>query len=243
MRGGLPTGSATGFFYSTQSDKHFLVTNRHVVRGKTGESPPDALVAEMHADSRNTSRSEEIAISLYDGERRPRWVEHPSLGGTADIAAVEISELLKPTHFFQSVTKQNFLPLNMTRLRIGEDAMILGFPNGFYDDIHKLPILKSGTIATSFPIQFRRQPYFLIDSRMDEGSSGSPVFTKPKDTFQMNDGLLVHLNTELFYFIGVVAANIPESILPQRGEPGMNLAQVYYWWLLADLVGEPIGSN
>lgn len=243
MREGLPVGSATGFFYSTQTDRHFLVTNRHVICGKPGEHPPDAIAAEMHIDSRNSSRTNELSVPLFDVNDEPTWIEHQALGANADIAVVEISSLLRATDVFQSVTKQNFLPLNLTKLNLGADVMVLGFPQGFYDDVHKLPILKGGTVASAFPIQFRRQPYFLINAEMDEGSSGSPVFTKPNDTWQTNEGLTVHLNTEVFYFLGVVAASVPESIGPDRGQSRMNLAHVYYWWLLGDLVGEPIGAD
>jgi S1-C subfamily serine protease len=233
LKSDLPIGSATGFFYLSEAGKNYLVTSRHVV----SRNSPDAIEAELHSDSRKSSSSELVTIPLFDSDGRQMWIGHPTLGAKADVAAIEISKVVKPTHFFQPITRQNFLPLTMTRLPMGENVMVIGYPEGFYDDVHKLPILKSGTIATAFPTQFRRQPYFLIDARLDEGNSGSPVFTKPRSSIQMNDGLVQHLNTSIFHFVGIASSNIPDSIIPNK-KTSMDLSQVFYWWLLSEMFGD-----
>lgn len=56
--------------------------------------------------------------------------------------------------------------------------LILGFPLGFHDTLNNLPIVRSATIASSFSHPFKGEPYFLTDSRLHRGMSGSPVIVK-----------------------------------------------------------------
>jgi hypothetical protein len=70
----------------------------------------------------------------------------------------------------------NLLPNNI-RLHVGEDVMVMGYPLGVFDDMHNLPILRNGIIASAYPIPFKRNQYFLVDSYLEKGTSGSPVIT------------------------------------------------------------------
>lgn len=56
-----------------------------------------------------------------------------------------------------------------------EQVVFVGFPNGVWDSVNALPILRSGTTATPFSIDFENKPRFLIDASVFGGSSGSPV--------------------------------------------------------------------
>ena len=50
------------------------------------------------------------------------------------------------------------------------------YPLGqYYDDVFNLQVVRNGTVASAYPMRFRGQPYFLIDARLHEGTSGSPV--------------------------------------------------------------------
>ena len=41
--------------------------------------------------------------------------------------------------------------------------------------VHNLPIYRQGTIASQYTVDFMNEPYFLVDARLHNGMSGSPV--------------------------------------------------------------------
>ena len=62
---------------------------------------------------------------------------------------------------------------------IGDDLLVIGYPLGIRDTKHKTPIIRSAIMASVYPLPFDGMPYFLIDSFLHEGTSGSPVLLKP----------------------------------------------------------------
>jgi hypothetical protein len=68
-----------------------------------------------------------------------------------------------------------------------KDVFVMGYPLGVYDDIHNLPVLRNGLIASAYPVSYRNEDHFLVDSYLEEGASGSPVMTKFKSTWRTKD--------------------------------------------------------
>ena len=65
-------------------------------------------------------------------------------------------------------------------LSLGQEVIVIGYPLGFwYDHKHNLPVIRSGIVSSAYPIPYNGNQYFLIDSRLHEGTSGAPVITKP----------------------------------------------------------------
>ena len=56
--------------------------------------------------------------------------------------------------------------------------LIVGFPMGFYDTLHQLPVARHATNASSFAMRFQGNGYFLTDARTHRGSSGAPVVSR-----------------------------------------------------------------
>ena len=52
---------------------------------------------------------------------------------------------------------------------------VVGFPLGFQDCLHHLPVVRQAAIASSFGLRFQGQGYFLTDARTHRGTSGAPV--------------------------------------------------------------------
>jgi hypothetical protein len=70
-------------------------------------------------------------------------------------------------------------------ISIGEDILVIGYPLGlYYDDVYNLPVIRSGTLASAYPVPFQGKPHFLIDARLHKGTSGSPVITKLKNLIE-----------------------------------------------------------
>jgi len=53
---------------------------------------------------------------------------------------------------------------------------MIGYPNGLWDELHNLPIIRKGITATHPGLRLNGKPEFLIDAACFPGSSGSPVF-------------------------------------------------------------------
>lgn len=62
---------------------------------------------------------------------------------------------------------------------VGDPLLVIGYPRGFSDEVHNLPIFRQATVASVYPVPFEGKPYFLIDSELHPGTSGSPVITQP----------------------------------------------------------------
>ena len=60
-------------------------------------------------------------------------------------------------------------------MEIGTAVLVLGFPLGFYDQLHRIPVARKAIVASSFGLRFQGEGYFLTDARTHRGSSGAPV--------------------------------------------------------------------
>ena len=60
-------------------------------------------------------------------------------------------------------------------MEVGSSLLIVGFPLGFHDALHHLPVVRQAVIASSFGLRFQGQGYFLTDARTHRGTSGAPV--------------------------------------------------------------------
>ena len=59
-----------------------------------------------------------------------------------------------------------------------EDAstlLVVGFPLGFQDTLHRMPVARHAGLASSFGLRFHGLGYFLTDGRTHRGISGAPV--------------------------------------------------------------------
>jgi hypothetical protein len=61
---------------------------------------------------------------------------------------------------------------------VGTSVLIVGFPLGFHDTLHRLPVARQAVIASAFGIRFQGNGYFLTDARMHRGTSGAPVVSR-----------------------------------------------------------------
>jgi hypothetical protein len=57
-------------------------------------------------------------------------------------------------------------------------VLIVGFPLGFHDTLHRLPVARQAVVASAFGLRFQGNGYFLTDARMHRGASGAPVVAR-----------------------------------------------------------------
>lgn len=174
----LLTG-ASGFFFE-RAGRLFLVTSRHVVSDKPSKHFPNRIEIELHTDARNLTRSVGFSVPLYrDGASL--WREGRDAGGEIDVAVIELEHgALPPTVELRCFTPSHLVG-SLQEVEVGTSVLIVGFPLGFHDSLHHLPVVRQAVIASSFGLRFQGMGYFLTDARMHRGTSGAPVVMQNRD--------------------------------------------------------------
>jgi S1-C subfamily serine protease len=171
--GRRPLTGASGFFFGREG-RLFLVTSRHVVIDAPSNHFPDRLEIELHTEAENLTRSIGLSMLLYrDG--RSVWRQGGDTGGEVDVAVIELERAaLPPTVVLQCFTPEH-LQRSLQEVEVGTSLLIVGFPLGFHDALHHLPVVRHAVIASSFGLRFQGLGYFLTDARTHRGTSGAPV--------------------------------------------------------------------
>lgn len=202
-----------------------MITNRHVLV----EEPkymPNIVRLRLHTNASDLRQNRDYDIKIYDRAGRKLWQEAAE---PADIVAIPLDklELSKQGFVFISFASNNFLPADLM-LEIGEDVMVMGYPLGqYYDELYNLPIIRHGTVASQYPVRYNNNPYFLVDATLHEGTSGSPVMTKSKDSWKKKDGTSANLGSQ-FYLIGINARTFERP----KGEQPLGLNATIYTSLI-----------
>lgn len=164
---------ASGFFFERES-RLFLVTSRHVVIDRPSNHFPNRIEIELHSDAGNLTRSSGLSVQLYHNGKGV-WRQGNDAGGEIDVAIIELNRKALP----ESALLRCFTPAHLLRsleeVKVGASLLIVGFPLGFHDAFHHLPVVRHAVIASCFGLRFQGLGYFLTDARTHRGTSGAPV--------------------------------------------------------------------
>lgn len=165
--------NASGFYFE-RDDRLYLVTSRHVLHDPASEHFPDRIEIELHDDARNLAHSTGFSIPLYrDG--RAIWRQGEDSAGDIDVAVIELERAALPVHAGLHAFTPDHLPGPADRIEVGSSLLVVGFPLGFHDTLHHMPVARQAAIASSFGLRFQGEGYFLTDARTHRGTSGAPV--------------------------------------------------------------------
>lgn len=188
-RGSAPNecsvGSATGFFFRN-GDQKYLITNKHVVHNEERNFYPDTLVIRVHTSRTSMTQNREINLPLYDSSNQRLWLEHQNR--VVDIAAIKINDHVQEQDVIFYFDSNSFPPSDIV-LGAQDNCVIIGYPLGFYDIIHNLPITRIGAVASPYGAHFRGIPLFLVDAVLHEGTSGSPVILPSTSVRRTTEGI------------------------------------------------------
>jgi hypothetical protein len=164
---------ASGFFFQ-RGERLFLVTSRHVLIDEGSEHRPDRIELAVHTDATNLTQTVGLSMLLYrDG--LADWRQATDAGGDVDVAVLEIDRAALPAE----AVLQAFTPEHLHDPRQGVEAgralSIVGFPMGFHDTLHHLPVVRQAALASAYGLRFQGRGCFLSDGRTHRGSSGAPV--------------------------------------------------------------------
>lgn len=185
-------GGATGFVVE-KNNKYYLVTNRHVVLACAQDKNPSNVggwicankLGIFHNKLNHLGEWIWVIEDLMDEHNTRRWVEHPTLGGAADLVALPLKHT-EDVKFYPLDTE-----LSKTDIVVGpaDPVSVVGFPYGLAEQ-GGLPVWKTGTVASDLDIDFGGKPVFLIDTTSRPGMSGSPVYLVCSGTYRGSDGLV-----------------------------------------------------
>ncbi|MCZ8342124.1 MAG: serine protease [Leptospira sp.] len=164
---------ATGFFFE-RDYRLFLVTARHVVLDEMTGHKPNFLSIQLHTNPGNITMTTDFSIPLYK-ETKPVWKELVDSGGIVDVCTIELDRKALGDKIFFHAFNTELMVKSTDEVSVGTSAVIAGFPLGFFDTLHKLPVARQALIASSYGIRFQGYGYFLTDAQMHRGTSGAPV--------------------------------------------------------------------
>jgi S1-C subfamily serine protease len=179
--------NASGFFFE-RDERLFLVTSRHVLVDEPSEHFPDRVEIELHTDPDNLATSIGFSIPLYRDEKSI-WRQGLDSAGEIDVSVIEIERSALPAR----TVYRAFTPEHLLRpgepVEIGTPLLVVGFPLGFHDALHHMPVVRHAVVASAFGLRFQGEGYFLTDARTHRGTSGAPVVMRVSDTGSVLDDL------------------------------------------------------
>jgi Trypsin-like peptidase domain len=207
---------ATGFFFA-RGERLFLVTSRHVLLDEPSAHFPDRIELELHVDERNLTRSASWSVDLY-ANRTAIWRQGSDSGGDIDVAAIALDPATKPVSAVLRAFGPEHLQVSLDDIEIGAQLLIVGFPLGFHDTLHHLPVARQAAVASAFGVRFQGQGTFLTDARTHRGTSGAPVVARAPPSAEGQADLPWTL-------LGVHSARLDMRTRDQEDETlGLNLA-------------------
>lgn len=249
MSGARAVSQGTGFFFASTTidgkpDTVFLVTNYHVVTGRPPLTPGpragDRIRFILHENPAELTRVRQIELPLYDQRGDPLWVVSDAVP-KADVVLVPV-----PADAYRDISLLVFTEAHTRgdiRIRPSSGATLLGYPYGFYDESHFLPVWKTGHVASEPSVDFNDLPTFLVDVSAFPGMSGSPVLAVANGIYESEDGAMrsgrVLKLLGIFSAMPVVREKKPADVngLNETQTTEINLQLGYVWKaaLIADM--------
>ena len=165
--------NASGFFFEREN-RLYLVTSRHVVIDEVSEHLPDRLVIELHLDATNLTKSTGFSVPLYrDGQAL--WHQGRDSAGEIDVAVIELERAAFPPSAVYRAFTPAHIQTAFTAVPADASLMVVGFPLGFHDVVHHLPVVRLARTPSPLGIRLQGQGFFLTDAPTHRGISGAAV--------------------------------------------------------------------
>jgi hypothetical protein len=212
---GRPIGRGSGFFMSTQAfggTTLCLVTCVHVLTGSAPKRrrPPvgETIRFEVRVDGGNPLRVVTVEYPLAAIDGKATWIASSEFS-MADVAVVPIplegEALLKPIHCLTPAMIDD----RYIQTYAGQLVHAIGYPLGWKDRTNKLPVWKSGHVASEPDEEFDGEPRVLIDITGRPGLSGAPVIAGHREYQYGAGGQLGFV--QVGKLLGVYASNAVQS--------------------------------
>jgi hypothetical protein len=176
--GQIELTNASGFFF-THASRLFLVSSRHVFFDEPSNHMPDRITIDVHVDAKDLARCVTYSIPLYSNGASV-WRQAADLSGEVDVAVIEIGlDAFPPNAVYAAFSAENICG-SLEDVEIGSAMLIVGYPMGFHDTLHHLPVARHAINASPLSFRFQGMGYFLTDARTHRGTSGACVVMRSR---------------------------------------------------------------
>jgi hypothetical protein len=160
-----------------------------VVIDEASKHLPDRLMIELHLDATNLTQSTGFSVPLY-GDGVALWHQGRDSEGEIDVAVIELDRAAFPPAAVYRVFTPEHIQSAFHAVPADASLLVVGFPLGFHDAVHHLPVVRLAAIASPLGIRFQGQGYFLTDARTHRGTSGAAVVMRdPSPTSTATEAL------------------------------------------------------
>lgn len=207
------TSTGTGFFYDFCVENGTripsIVTNKHVL----SNSKIIKLTFTQADDNDNPIDTKHYNISIDSASAI--IVNHADKN--VDLCAIMIGHIA--THFasknqkifVRSLNKENILTdYDKYDINALEEILMIGYPNGLWDNINNKPIFRRGITATHPKHDYCGAKEVMIDAACFPGSSGSPVFIFNQGIYKTKSGRLT--SGDRLVLLGVLYAGPQHTV-------------------------------
>jgi hypothetical protein len=171
--------NASGFFFADEG-RLFLVSSRHVFFDQHSNHNPDSITIDVHVDATDLAQCVTYSIPLYRSGVS-LWRHAADSSGDVDVAVIEIDLATFPLNTVYSAFSSENICDSLEDVEIGSPMLIVGYPLGFHDTLHHLPVARHAINASSLRFRFQGMGYFLTDARTHRGTSGACVVKRSGD--------------------------------------------------------------
>ncbi len=184
---GAAFSTGTGFFYQAPlagaGDQHvpMLITNKHVIAGVA------------HAEfmiHQNLSGAKKPDGNVRVRSEPSEWVQHPN--PKVDLCALPVGPVLNNAKGFFRALDPSIVPseAQLEELSAVEEILMVGYPNGLWDEANNYPLIRRGITASHPAVDFDvgGVAATVIDAACFPGSSGSPVILYNVGTYSDKKG-------------------------------------------------------
>lgn len=105
------------------------------------------------------------------------------------MAIIEIERGALPKRTIYRAFTQENLHNPQSPVEVGTTLLVVGFPLGFHDTLHHMPVVRHAVVASSFGLRFQGLGYFLTDARTHRGTSGARVVMRAANPDAMRSDL------------------------------------------------------
>ncbi|WP_154583321.1 S1 family peptidase [Stenotrophomonas sp. LC732] len=257
---GVSASVGTGFFYVGEFNVPegvatfpMVVTNKHVV-ANCNEIKMTLTVRQPSTDiSEMVVAPGDIHRVFFIPGCQERMLPHPD--PNVDLCAFFIGDIMEEIHSTGYQLRNTFLNARflvpddeIKNIRPIEPVMMVGYPNGLWDEKNNRPLARRGSTASHPFLKWNGKPEFVIDAACFPGSSGSPVFLFEDLMYRTKDN--AYTPGTRAQLLGILASGplyTSEGKLIQRNIPTsttivpvvqsmMNLGNVVHASAISDIV-------
>jgi hypothetical protein len=159
----------TGFFFR-RGGQLFLVSTRQTLVGQPGTPPPDRIDIELPIGPKG-DQCDTLSFPLHPSGSRGRC----GSAADVDVAVMTIDKAELPASAMLLAFDESHLEFFGEAVGVGDPVSTVSFPLGNSARAHRVPLARSGAIASSFGLCFEDTASFLTDMHSHPESRGSAV--------------------------------------------------------------------